>query len=96
MAGKKAATSFKPSQGTAKGTSTKKSAKTKPTEDDAPSSTKLKPANAVNCRHILVASEKKQQELNEKIKDGARFDEVEEAVTESKREPRSCCIFARL
>ncbi|PSN67955.1 putative peptidyl-prolyl cis-trans isomerase NIMA-interacting 4 [Corynespora cassiicola Philippines] len=45
---------------------------------------KLKPATSINVRHILCAKHSKKEEALQKIRDGAKFDEVAREMSEDK------------
>lgn len=54
-------------------------------KDSASSSkTKLKPATSINVRHILCEKHSKKEEALEKIRNGAKFDEVAREMSEDK------------
>lgn len=75
MAGKKGATADK---------GTKGSSKVKASKDESSSSTKLKPATAINSRHILCEKHSRKEEAVAKLRDGAKFDEVAREFSEDK------------
>ncbi|KAF2798119.1 peptidyl-prolyl cis-trans isomerase [Melanomma pulvis-pyrius CBS 109.77] len=65
--------------------------KAKPTEDagagkskGGSSSSKLKPATAINVRHILCEKHGKKEEALQKLRDGAKFDDVAREMSEDK------------
>lgn len=45
---------------------------------------KLKPATSINVRHILCEKQSKKEEALEKIRNGAKFDEVAREMSEDK------------
>lgn len=45
---------------------------------------KLKPATSINVRHILCEKHSKKEEALEKIRNGAKFDEVAREMSEDK------------
>jgi NIMA-interacting peptidyl-prolyl cis-trans isomerase 4 len=45
---------------------------------------KLKPATSVNVRHILCEKHAKKEEALEKLRNGAKFDEVAREMSEDK------------
>ena len=47
-------------------------------------STKLKPATAINARHILCEKHSKKEEAVTKLKEGGKFDEVAQEFSEDK------------
>ncbi|KAL7269527.1 hypothetical protein RUND412_007811 [Rhizina undulata] len=51
---------------------------------DKPSSSKLKPANAINVRHILCEKHSKMEEVLKKLGEGAKFDQVAREMSEDK------------
>jgi peptidyl-prolyl cis-trans isomerase NIMA-interacting 4 len=55
-------------------------------DDDTSSSSKpkLKPATSINVRHILCAKHSKKEEALEKLRSGAKFDEVAREMSEDK------------
>jgi NIMA-interacting peptidyl-prolyl cis-trans isomerase 4 len=77
-------------KGKAKDTKTKdtkaKDSKSKTTKDDASSSktTKLKPATAINVRHILCEKHSRKEEALTKLNAGTKFDEVAREFSEDK------------
>jgi len=48
------------------------------------SSSKLKPATSINVRHILCEKHSKKEEALEKLRNGAKFDEVAREMSEDK------------
>ncbi|KAF2850060.1 FKBP-like protein [Plenodomus tracheiphilus IPT5] len=68
----------------------KSTSKTTTTTDNSSSSTpskssgKLKPATAINVRHILCAKHAKKEEAADKLRNGAKFDEVAREMSEDK------------
>ena len=50
----------------------------------ASSSSKLKPATSINVRHILCEKHSKKEEALEKIRNGAKFDDVAREMSEDK------------
>jgi len=48
------------------------------------SSGKLKPATAINVRHILCEKHAKKEEALQKLRDGAKFDDVAREMSEDK------------
>lgn len=48
------------------------------------SSSKLKPATAINVRHILCEKHSKKEEALEKLRQGAKFDDVAREMSEDK------------
>merc|ERR1712046_484904 len=48
------------------------------------SKSKLKPATSINVRHILCEKHSKKEEALEKIRNGAKFDEVAREMSEDK------------
>ncbi|KAI8941195.1 Peptidyl-prolyl cis-trans isomerase pin4 [Plenodomus lindquistii] len=48
------------------------------------SSSKLKPATAINVRHILCTKHSKKEEALEKLRNGAKFDDVAREMSEDK------------
>ena len=75
MASKKVAATDRASKATGKSKSSK---------DDPSSSNKLKPATAINCRHILCEKHSKKEEALTKLRDGVKFDEVAREFSEDK------------
>jgi NIMA-interacting peptidyl-prolyl cis-trans isomerase 4 len=51
---------------------------------DAGGKSKLKPATSINVRHILCEKHSKKEEALEKIRNGAKFDEVAREMSEDK------------
>jgi NIMA-interacting peptidyl-prolyl cis-trans isomerase 4 len=51
---------------------------------DAGGKGKLKPATSINVRHILCEKHSKKEEALEKIRNGAKFDEVAREMSEDK------------
>jgi NIMA-interacting peptidyl-prolyl cis-trans isomerase 4 len=62
--------------------------KTKETPEDtgasSSSKSKLKPATAINVRHILCEKHSKKEEALQKLRDGTKFDEVAREFSEDK------------
>lgn len=56
---------------------------------------KLKPATSINVRHILCEKHSKKEEALEKIRNGAKFDEVAREMSEDKarqgKRKHICC-----
>lgn len=73
MAGKKGASASK----------SKDSTKSKESASET-SKTKLKPATAINARHILCEKHSKKEEALTKLREGAKFDEVAREFSEDK------------
>ncbi|USP78378.1 hypothetical protein yc1106_05652 [Curvularia clavata] len=48
------------------------------------SKSKLKPATSINVRHILCEKHSKKEEAMEKLRNGAKFDEVAREMSEDK------------
>jgi NIMA-interacting peptidyl-prolyl cis-trans isomerase 4 len=48
------------------------------------SKSKLKPATSINVRHILCEKHAKKEEALEKLRNGAKFDEVAREMSEDK------------
>jgi hypothetical protein len=60
-------------------------AKASTTDDTSTSKSKgLKPATAINVRHILCEKHSKKEEAMEKLRNGAKFDEVAREMSEDK------------
>lgn len=53
-------------------------------KDASDSKSKLKPATSINVRHILCEKHSKKEEALEKIRNGAKFDEVAREMSEDK------------
>ncbi|KAF2738857.1 peptidyl-prolyl cis-trans isomerase pin4 [Polyplosphaeria fusca] len=53
-------------------------------DDSGSSKSKLKPATSINVRHILCAKHSKKEEALEKLRNGAKFDEVAREMSEDK------------
>jgi NIMA-interacting peptidyl-prolyl cis-trans isomerase 4 len=53
-------------------------------KDEGAGSSKLKPATSINVRHILCEKHSKKEEALEKIRNGAKFDEVAREMSEDK------------
>jgi NIMA-interacting peptidyl-prolyl cis-trans isomerase 4 len=51
---------------------------------DGGSKSKLKPATSINVRHILCEKHAKKEEALEKLRNGAKFDEVAREMSEDK------------
>ena len=65
--------------------SSKASKGAKPTKEDSSSSaSKLKPATAINSRHILCEKHSKKEEALTKLREGAKFDDVAREFSEDK------------
>jgi NIMA-interacting peptidyl-prolyl cis-trans isomerase 4 len=65
------------------------SSKAKPAKDassskDDKDKSKLKAANSINVRHILCEKHSKKEEALEKLRNGAKFDEVAREMSEDK------------
>ncbi|KAF1842884.1 peptidyl-prolyl cis-trans isomerase pin4 [Cucurbitaria berberidis CBS 394.84] len=62
--------------------------KSKPKEKDTASTSdsksKLKPATSINVRHILCEKHSKKEEALEKLRNGAKFDDVARDMSEDK------------
>ncbi|OAL52992.1 FKBP-like protein [Pyrenochaeta sp. DS3sAY3a] len=58
--------------------------KSQPKDKDSDSTPKLKPATAINVRHILVEKHAKKEEALEKLRAGAKFDDVAREMSEDK------------
>ena len=58
--------------------------KGKASKDDKEAGGKLKPATAINTRHILCEKHSKKEEALAKLRDGAKFDEVAREFSEDK------------
>jgi peptidyl-prolyl cis-trans isomerase NIMA-interacting 4 len=68
-----------------KDTKTKGKSNTKAsTEDEAAKTTKLKPATAINVRHILCAKHSRKEEALAELRAGKKFDEVARDFSEDK------------
>ncbi|CAA9958793.1 hypothetical protein CFE70_002304 [Pyrenophora teres f. teres 0-1] len=52
--------------------------------DSKASNSKLKPATSINVRHILCEKHSKKEEALEKLRNGAKFDEVAREMSEDK------------
>lgn len=61
-----------------------KDASSKDDKSSGGSSSKLKPATAINVRHILCEKHSKKEEALEKLRNGAKFDEVAREMSEDK------------
>lgn len=53
-------------------------------KDAGSGKSKLKPATSINVRHILCEKHSKKEEALEKIRNGAKFDEVAREMSEDK------------
>jgi NIMA-interacting peptidyl-prolyl cis-trans isomerase 4 len=69
----------------------KNKGKSQPKDDSSASASKtdsgkgkLKPATAINVRHILCEKHSKKEEALEKLRNGAKFDEVAREMSEDK------------
>jgi peptidyl-prolyl cis-trans isomerase NIMA-interacting 4 len=62
----------------------KDSAKDGAGKGDSSKSGKLKPATSINVRHILCEKHSKKEEALQKLRDGAKFDEVARELSEDK------------
>jgi len=51
---------------------------------DSGATGKLKPAQQINCRHILCEKHSKKEEAMAKLRDGAKFDDVAREFSEDK------------
>jgi hypothetical protein len=60
---------------------------------DAGTKGKLKPATSINVRHILCEKHGKKEEALEKIRNGAKFDEVAREMSEDKARQGECASF---
>lgn len=56
----------------------------KTTDESSSGSSKLKPANSINVRHILCEKHSKKEEALTKLRDGAKFDDVAREYSEDK------------
>ena len=56
----------------------------KSSDSSGDSKSKLKPATAINVRHILCAKHSKKEEALEKLRGGAKFDDVAREMSEDK------------
>jgi NIMA-interacting peptidyl-prolyl cis-trans isomerase 4 len=66
------------------------------TEDDPPAKTKLKPATAINARHILCAKHSRKEEALAELRAGKKFDEVAREFSEDKaRQGASAAVLRR-
>lgn len=54
---------------------------------------KLKPATSINVRHILCEKHSKKEEALEKIRNGAKFDEVAREMSEDKARQGECAVL---
>jgi parvulin-like peptidyl-prolyl isomerase len=54
------------------------------TEDEPAAKTKLKPATAINARHILCAKHSRKEEALAELRAGKKFDEVAREFSEDK------------
>lgn len=52
--------------------------------DGGPAASKLKPATSINVRHILCEKHSKKEEALEKLRDGAKFDDVAREYSDDK------------
>lgn len=58
---------------------------------------KLKPATSINVRHILCEKHSKKEEALEKLRNGAKFDDVAREMSEDKaRQGMSSSLFTSL
>lgn len=63
----------------------KNKGKSKSNDDDSGGGkSKLKPATSINVRHILCEKHSKKEEALEKIRNGAKFDDVAREMSEDK------------
>jgi NIMA-interacting peptidyl-prolyl cis-trans isomerase 4 len=53
-------------------------------DSKADNKSKLKPATSINVRHILCEKHSKKEEALEKLRNGAKFDEVAREMSEDK------------
>lgn len=69
-----------------KGSAAASSSKSKDDTKDKPTAdkSKLKPATSINVRHILCEKHGKKEEALEKLRNGAKFDEVAREMSEDK------------
>jgi len=80
-----------------KGGAAKGKGKGKPADEKEEKGGKVKGAQFVNVRHILCEKHAKKEEALEKLKGGAKFDEVAKEFSEDKaRAGRLCGIGRRL
>lgn len=59
-------------------------------KDGGSGKSKLKPATSINVRHILCEKHAKKEEALEKIRNGAKFDEVAREMSEDKARQGMC------
>ncbi len=64
--------------------SSKGNSKPKKDNPEDASKSKLKPATAINARHILCEKHSKKEEALTKLKEGAKFDDVARDFSEDK------------
>src|ERR1700760_1531762 len=57
---------------------------------------KLKPANAINVRHILCEKHSRKEEALTKLRDGTKFDEVAREFSEDKARQGTLAIKIRV
>lgn len=57
------------------------------------SKSKLKPATSINVRHILCEKHSKKEEALEKLRNGAKFDEVAREMSEDKARQGTRTVF---
>ncbi|KAL9619011.1 MAG: hypothetical protein Q9160_006332 [Pyrenula sp. 1 TL-2023] len=67
-----------------KGKSAQGKGKGKSSDDVASAASKLKPANSINVRHILCEKHSRKEEALEKLRSGAKFDDVAREFSEDK------------
>jgi NIMA-interacting peptidyl-prolyl cis-trans isomerase 4 len=70
-----------PAKSQAKG---KAKAKDTTSDDSKSSGSKLKPATAINVRHILCEKHSKKEEVLGKLREGAKFDDLAREFSEDK------------
>ena len=58
--------------------------KSKKESQDSDSKSKLKPATAINSRHILCEKHSKKEEALTKLREGVKFDDVAKEFSEDK------------
>jgi peptidyl-prolyl cis-trans isomerase NIMA-interacting 4 len=61
-----------------------KSASKDSSKDTSDTKSKLKPATSINVRHILCEKHSKKEEALEKLREGAKFDDVAREMSEDK------------
>ncbi|RMZ66530.1 peptidyl-prolyl cis-trans isomerase pin4 [Pyrenophora seminiperda CCB06] len=62
----------------------KDDSKSDTSKSNTSSASKLKPATSINVRHILCEKHSKKEEALEKLRNGAKFDEVAREMSEDK------------